>query len=134
MSEIAIDLLAQGLAEPIELRNPESGPSVGAVVQWQLMNDDVANESTVIEGRVLRSVVDKELLNDDGSPVETMLVSIESGQWQILRPFFREEDYGMVWFEIRGPVGTHENPAAFKASDRRLLRMGPVRWRHKQTA
>jgi hypothetical protein len=134
VSDIAIDKATQGLAEPIEVRNPETGPSVGAVVQWQLMDDDAANESTIVEGRVLRSVVDKELLNDDGSPVETLLISVASGQWQVLRPFFREEDYGMVWFEIRGPVGTHENPAAFKASDKRLRRMGPVRWRHKQTA
>ncbi len=131
MSDIAAVENLQEQAEPKEVRRPESGPSEGATLQWQLMDDDAANESSVREGRVLRSVVDRELLNDDGTPVETMLVSSESGQWQVLRPFFREEDYGMVWFEVRGPIGTHENPAAFKAGDRRLVKMGPVRWRHK---
>lgn len=89
-------------------------------------------DDSFLEGHIVASGEHPTFVGDDDVPVPIFLVRGRDGQMHAFLPMFREDDYGMLWFEIRGPVGFQENLAKWKLTDRRFASMGMVRWRLKK--
>jgi hypothetical protein len=98
-------------------------------LQWQLHE---IPSSPILEGLVVRVSDHASSVDADDEPVRIFLAEDSSGQLHAFLPLFRENDYGMVWFEVRGPIGLQESMSRWKFTDRRLSARGLVRWRIKK--